>query len=113
MCGVPKQKGEGWYDEKGWIKKEKMEAGKKIAEKYQFTISQPPDSKNSTADNPHPHHHLQLSSPQETMVIIHPQFVKIRLYTIASHTTKAERPLKKCELLKDLGELYGSKDASE
>jgi len=113
MCGVPKQQAESWYDEKGWIKKEKMEAGKKIAEKYEFTISQPPDSKNSTVDNPHPHHHLQLSSPQETMVIIHPRFVKIRLYTIASHTTKAERPLKKCELLQDLAKFYGSEGGSK
>jgi hypothetical protein len=113
MCGVPKQRTEDWYEEKGWIKKEKIEIAKKIGEKYHFTFSQPPDSKNQSADNPRPHHHLQLSSPQETMVIIHPHFVKIRLYTIASHTTRVERPLQKCELLKDLGELYGSKDGSK
>jgi hypothetical protein len=113
MCGVPKQNAEGWYDEKGWIKKEKIEVAKKIAEKYHFTFSQPPDSRNPSVENPRPHHHLQLSSPQETMVIIHPHFVKIRLYTIASHTTKVERPLLKCELLKDLGELYGIKDGSK
>lgn len=113
MFTVPQQQADDWYQEKGKINSEKLEVAKKIGKKYEFTVSQPPDAKNSSSDNPHPHHRLQLSNPLETMVIIHPQFLKIRLYTLASNTSRVERPLKKCELLKDLAELYGGKSRSE
>jgi len=112
MFSVPQQEADNWYEEKGWIKKEKLEAAKKIGEKYKFTISQPPDIKNASNDNPNPHHRLQMSNPLEIMVIVHPQFLKIRLYTLASNTSKVERPLKKCELMQDLAQLYG-KDGSK
>jgi hypothetical protein len=113
MFTVPHQQADDWYEEKGKIKRDKLEAAKKIGEKYEFIVSQPPDVKNASSDNPNPHHRLQLSNPLETIVIIHPQFLKIRIYTLASNTSKVERPFKKCELLKDLAGLYSSKGRSE
>ena len=109
MFGVPKQDLANWYPERGWIRQEKEKIAKEIAEKYGFTLCEPPDVKDPCSDAPNPHHHLQLSNRQEPIVIIHPQFLKVRLFGLAGHNTHAQKPLhQKCELLKDLSALYRS-----
>lgn len=109
LFSVPRQDPANWYPEKGWIHPEKEKIVKEIADKYGFSICEPPDVKDGSRDAANPHHHLQLSNPHETIVIIHPQFLKVRLFGLASQTSKAQRPLhKKCELMQDLSRLYRS-----
>lgn len=109
MLTVPRQDPTNWYREKGWLKPEKEKIAKEIAEKYGFAICEPPDMKDPSTESPNPRHHLQLSNQHEAIVIIHPQFLKIRLFGLASHSSRAQKPLhKKCELLQDLAKLFKS-----
>ncbi len=106
MFGVPQQDFADWYPEQGWISPDKEKIAKTIAQKYEFTLCEPPDVKDPCKDAPNPHHHLQLSDRQETIVVIHPRFLKVRLFALAG---RAQKPLhRKCELLQDLSALYSS-----
>jgi hypothetical protein len=110
MFSVPKQELANWYPEKkGWIQSEKEKIAKEIAGKYGLSVCEPPDMKDPCSEAPNPHHHLQLSNRQEPIIIIHPLFLKIRLFALASYGKSAQKPLHmKCELLKDLSALYRS-----
>jgi hypothetical protein len=106
LFSVPQQDFADWYPEHGWISPEKEKIARTIAEKYEFTVCEPPDLKDPCKDAPNPHHHLQMSDRQETMVVIHPQFLKVRLFALAG---RAQKPLhRKCELLQNLSALYAS-----
>ena len=81
---VPPQDTADWYPEQGWIaaKKERMARG--VAKKYGLSLHEPPDVNTSylspRRDLPDPHHHLELSDGEETMVIAHPHYLKVALF---------------------------------
>lgn len=110
MLSVPRQKLADWYPEKGWISPAKEKIAKAIADKYGLSLCEPPDLVDASRDSANPHHHLELSSYQETIIIIHPQFVKIRLFAATDLTLNALpafRPLfLGPHLLEDLSALY-------
>ena len=113
---VPRQELANWYPERGWIMPEKEEIARAIAKKYELSLLEPPDVNSSALyprpDSPGPHHHLELSNRRETVVVAHPQYLKIRLFSRPSgflHTPGARIPLLLSpELLEDLSFLYKS-----
>jgi hypothetical protein len=110
MLSVPQQNLANWYPETGWIRAEKETIASAIAEKYNLSLCEPPDSVYPPLDPPDPHHHLQLNDRRETIVIVHPQYLKVRLFgttvpTIYAGT--AHRPLLLGpDLLQDLSAFY-------
>jgi hypothetical protein len=112
MLSVPRQDLADWYPEKGWIKESKEKKARNIADKYELTLCEPPDVAYTRPDLPDNHHHLELSDRRETIIIIHPEYLKIRLFTSKIRTTYA--PLAKTplifspNLLYDLSALYRS-----
>ena len=109
---VPRQDPADWYLQNGWITAEKEKIARMIAEKYKLSLSEPPDARHACVETPQPHHHLELCNKWETIVVAHPQFLKIRLFTLADaarYGRSAQRPLALGpELLNDLASLYGS-----
>lgn len=111
---VPEQDLRNWYPERGWIAAEKERLARVIAEKYMFSLYEPPDVVPSCfypqPDSPEPHHHLELSNGREAMVVAHPHYLKIRLFgvTLGGRSvldTKGPLLLGP-ELLQDLSALY-------
>jgi hypothetical protein len=113
---VPRQELANWYPEKGWIVPEKEGIARAIAKKYELFFFEPPDVNSSAlypqSDSPGPHHHLELNNREETVVVAHPQYLKIRLFKGPSgfvHALGARIPLLLSpELLQDLSFLYKS-----
>jgi hypothetical protein len=113
---VPRQELVNWYREKGWIVPKKEGIARAIEKKYELSLLEPPDVNSSALyprpDSPGPHHHLELSNRRETVVVAHPQYLKIRLFSRPSgflHTPGARIPLLLSpELLQDLSFLYKS-----
>ena len=113
---VPRQELANWYPEKGWIVPEKEGIARAIAKKYELFFFEPPDVNSSAlypqSDSPGPHHHLELNNREETVVVAHPQYLKIRLFKGPSgfvHALSARIPLLLSpELLQDLSFLYKS-----
>jgi len=113
---VPRRELVNWYREKGWIVPKKEGIARAIAKKYELSLLEPPDVNSSALyprpDSPGPHHHLELSNGRETVVVAHPQYLKIRLFSRPSgflHTPGARIPLLLSpELLRDLSFLYKS-----
>jgi hypothetical protein len=107
---VPPQHLANWHPEKGWIVQEKEKIARAIAEKHDLTLCVPPDTLFSWHDSPNPHHHFELSNGRETVVIIHPQYLKIRLFVATErglYTRVAQRPLNLgADLLQELSALY-------
>ncbi len=111
---VPQQDLAEWYPAKGWVAPEKEKIARAIADKYQLSLCEPPDLASSfcfpSLDPANVHHHLELVTRRETVVIAHPKYLKIRLYReVASdillmHVTK--RLELGPELLQDLSDLY-------
>jgi len=116
---VPRQELANWYPEKGWIVPEKEGIARAIAKKYELFLFEPPDVNSSALypqfDSPGPHHHLELNNREETVVVAHPQYLKIRLFKGPSgfvHALRARIPLLLSpELLHDLSLLYKSESA--
>jgi len=116
---VPRQELVNWYREKGWIVPKKEGIARAIAKKYELSLLEPPDVNSSALyprpDSPGPHHHLELSNRRETVVVAHPQYLKLRLFSRPSgflHTPGARIPLLLSpELLQDLSFLYKSESA--
>jgi hypothetical protein len=107
---VPRQELANWYPEKGWISPAKEKIARAIADKYGLSMCEPPDMAHPCLDSPNPHHHLELCNHLETIIIVHPQFLKIRLFIATSLTQNAriaQRPLLfGPSLLEDLSGLY-------
>jgi hypothetical protein len=111
---VPEQDLASWYPEKGWITAEKERIAGAIAQKYELLLGEPPDETSSFlfpgSDSPNVHHHLELRNRRETIVIAHPHYLKIRLFSATStgqSVSDARRPvLLGPDLLQDLSVLY-------
>lgn len=106
---VPHQDPANWYPERGWILPGKEKIARSIAEKHGLSLCEPPDMLYPWFRAPNPHHHLQLSNQKEIVIIIHPQYLKIRLF-VATSATRSVRSTQKpffCQdLLQDLAGLY-------
>jgi hypothetical protein len=107
---VPQQDLANWYQEKGRILLAKEKIARAIADKCGLTVCEPPDMFHRCLNSPNLHHHLELNNRQETILIIHPRFLKIRLFVATSLThdaQTAQRPLDLGpNLLEDLSTLY-------
>jgi hypothetical protein len=107
---VPKQDLADWYPEKGWISHQKEQAAQAIAKKYELTLCEPPDAQYVCLDCPNPHHHFEFSNKRETVILVHPRYLKVRLFLITDNTRSAKaalRSLPLCpNLLCDLSALY-------
>jgi len=81
---VPPQDLEDWYPKQGWIVPEKQRIAEAIAEKYELSLYEPVDTKwsvqDSQADSATVHHHLELNDRQQTVIVAHPQYLKVRLF---------------------------------
>jgi hypothetical protein len=113
VLSVPKQDLTNWYPERGWITPEKERIAKEIAKKYELSLNEPPDLNYSYVfpqpDSPKLHHHLELSNRRETIIIAHPQYLKICLFGSMPPglCVAMQRPLLLGpELLYDLSSLY-------
>lgn len=111
---VPPQDLKTWYPATGWIRSEKEQIGKSIAKKYSISLCEPPDHTPQyvlPSDSTGIHHHLEMTMDGDTIVVAHPQYLKVRLfrsggrarYAWAQHAVSL-RP----ELLRDLSALYES-----
>jgi hypothetical protein len=114
---VPRQDPADWYPEEGWIRPAKEEIARAIAEKHGLTLCEPPDQSSNflfpAADPPfESRHHLELINQVETVVVAHPQYLKVRVYgaaSVARYLWSAQAPLSLGpELLADLAALYRS-----
>jgi hypothetical protein len=104
---VPLQDPASWYPESAWIAPEKERIVQAIAKKYELSLFEPPDSVRVGSQNPH--HHLELVNLRETMIVIHPQYLKIRLFSSAGRSSfrGVQRPVHfGPSLLRELSALY-------
>jgi hypothetical protein len=111
---VPQQDLAKWYPEKGWIAPEKEKTARAIAEKHQLALGEPPDLASSfhfpNSEEATVHHHLQLGTRRETVVVAHPKYLKVRICRDAAggiFSMDERQPLTLGpELLQDLAALY-------
>ncbi len=107
---VPQQDLATWYPDKRWIAAEKEGIARSIAEKYKLSLCEPPDAKYLRSDSPNPHHHLELSNRWETVIMVHPQYLKIRLFgsvSASAHAQAVQEPLfPGTDLLQTLSTFY-------
>ncbi len=107
---VPRQRLENWYPDRGWILPAKEQVARLIAETYGLTLCEPPDAVFPADDSGSPHHHLELNDRRETIVIAHPQFLKVRLFGAPTHnlySRTVKLPIRLgADLLQDLSNLY-------
>ena len=111
---VPKQDLAKWYPEQGWVSPEKEEMAKSLGEKYGLTLCEPPDRSSSSwfpdFEQARVHHHLELVARRETIVVVHPQYLKVRMYcdiADTGFTKQAAKPLALgSDLLEELSALY-------
>ena len=105
---VPKQDPTKWYPEEGWITEEKEKKAREIAQKYELSVCEPPDAHYTVVGGEKPHHHLEMCNGRESVVVVHPQYLKLKLFLSTNSTRSgqaAQRPLSLGpDLLKDLGE---------
>jgi len=109
--GVPQQDLAKWYQDGGWIALEKVKTAESIAKKYELSLFEPPDLASLRYLNPDSvHHHLELATRRETVVVAHPQYLKVRVYRDVADggfTMKSMKPIALGpELLQDLSALY-------
>ena len=80
---VPEQDLASWYPEQGWIAPEKEKVAGVIAEKYELSLYEPVDTATSywhPAQGPQlVHHHIELRDAQQTVIVAHPQYLKVRI----------------------------------
>jgi len=111
---VPPQDPAKWYPEKGWIMPGKEQIARGIAARYGLSLCEPPDQSSHlllpASELPAVHHHLELINPVETVVVAHPQYLKIRLYgapPTARYLCNGQPPLVLGQdVLHDLAALY-------
>jgi hypothetical protein len=111
---VPPQDLDRWYSPTRWIHPEQEQRAKAIADKYGLTLSEPPDLDHSylhpQAESPNPHHHIELYRGQQTIVVAHPHYLKIRLYqqsgTVPGINLHPIAPRFGSAFLEDLSGLY-------
>ena len=98
---VPGQDGESWHPKTRWVPAFKEAMAADIAQKHGLYLAEPPD-KPTLIPAPGAAHHLRLYNDMETIVIAHPEFLKIRLYSSITHRDIPLAP----DLLHDLSALY-------
>jgi hypothetical protein len=111
---VPQQDLAKWYPDQGWVAPEKESIAKAIAEKYGLSLCEPPDQASSfrfpDLEQAGVHHHLELATRRETVVIAHPKYLKVRLFRDPAHGVfyvDSSKPLELGpDLLQDLAGLY-------
>jgi hypothetical protein len=101
---VPPQDDRCWHPSTGWVSAVKEKLAEAFARKHRLTVSEPPDSSLLflLPDGAKLNHHLRFSDRRETVVIAHPEYLKIRLY---SSDKNLMLPLAQ-DLLSDLAALY-------
>jgi hypothetical protein len=83
LLSVPPQNPVDWYPQKGWITAEKERVAQGIAEKHGFSVFEPVDTCVGfcpTNGSPPARHHVEFSDRRQTLVVAHPQYLKVRLY---------------------------------
>jgi hypothetical protein len=114
MLAVPPQEMSDWYNDQGWISPEKEKTARVIAKKYGLLLFEPVDSTSTFQDlqtsATRVHHHLEMTNGRQTIIVAHPQFLKIRLFGKTPehlYAWEALCPLPhRCELLQDISTLY-------
>lgn len=110
---VPPQDLEKWYPKVGWIHPAKETLARTLARKYDLTLFEPPDFDHSYlsphSGSPNQHHHIELARGQETIVVAHPLYLKVRLYregATGSPNVIPIAPFFGPQFLEDLSSLY-------
>jgi hypothetical protein len=112
---VPEQDLTNWYPEQGWIAPEKEMTARAIAEKYELSLYEPPDKVTSVwhaAKDPEvARHHILMSDGLQTVIVAHPQYLKVRVLGSSEryrYDWEALCPVHLGpEILQDLSALYG------
>lgn len=102
--GVPDQDENAWHSADHWILDCKEKIAKALAKKYGLMFSKPPDAcfRVVLPYGMKTHHHLQFANRKETVIFVHPHFLKIRLYASDTHLILPPAP----GLLEDLAAFY-------
>lgn len=108
--GVPPQDLAHWYPPTGWIAAEKEKIAREIARKYGLLLCEPPDAVHTFFGSTESHHHLELVDRKDTVIVAHPDYLKIRLLVtgvtrLHAHATQWALPLGP-DLLPDFSTLY-------
>ena len=101
---VPPQQDKAWHPGAGWISPAKEKIAASIAQRHRFMLSEPPDAalKFLVPEGWAIRHHLEFSNRRETLIIAHPEFLKIRLYASNKSLVFPPSP----GLLEELAALY-------
>jgi hypothetical protein len=113
VFSVPKQNPGDWYSTKNWVAPVKENIARAIAKKHHLSLYQPLDGpfnfypKSSLGIG---HHHLELTDQRQTVIVVHPLFLKVRLFGkcldhIYGRNPDFPLPLGP-DLLQDLSHLY-------
>lgn len=117
MFAVPPQEIKNWHPDQGWIASDKEKMAKEIARKYGLSFSEPPDTSFASDKSPTRRHHIELTNEWETVVVAHPEYLKVRVFGVTNprgHGNTTARPLGfGPDLLKDLAKFYSSNTAQE
>lgn len=81
VLNVPAQSFDDWYPAGEWISSAKEEIATKIAERFDLCLCEPPDRRDYILPPPSTHHHLELISRGESIVVAHPLYLKIRMFS--------------------------------
>lgn len=101
---VPHQDDESWRPRNKWISTEKEKIATGLAKKYKLLLSEPPDAalRWIVPCDVTIRHHIHFSNRRETIIIAHPEFLKIRLYSSQNGLVFPPAP----GLLEDMAVLY-------
>lgn len=101
---VPRQDDRAWHPVTGWICHRKEELAEGFGKKHKLSVSEPPDTSLlfQLPNNAWMHHHFRFYDRRETIVIAHPEFLKIRLYDSDKQLPLPRKP----GFLADLSALY-------
>lgn len=84
ILNVPEQDLAKWFSETAWIEPAKEEEARAIAVRYGLNLCEPPDKLSYIVPSPQAHHHLELITRWETVVVAHPLYLKIRLFSVGT-----------------------------
>lgn len=111
---VPPQDLEDWYPKQGWLVPEKQKIAEAIAEKYKLSFYEPVDMtwsvQDPQSDSAAIHHHFELCDCRQCVIVVHPLYLKLRLFGKSPDHRFAWEPL--CplalgpDLLRDISTLY-------
>lgn len=81
---VPEQDLNKWFSETAWIEPSKEAEARAIAARYGLNLCEPPDKLSYILPSPRAHHHLELVTRWETVVVAHPLYLKIRIFSVGA-----------------------------